>query len=180
MPHRLPTSYLAAIMTTGALVIFLYFMNVKGIEYLADNSIPMTAYVNASEWLSRNLNINEIALVPQPTVFYSLNPEHKHQFKDYKILWDAAEITRRANTTENEVQKVRSYLEAVIQHEPRLKYLVVDWLYPYSSRIFKSHSCSDLGDVLYEVKRFGFQTPFAKWNNKVLICGINSPEIKTR
>jgi hypothetical protein len=164
---------IAMLFSVTILAVFLYYMNVKGIEYIETNSIPMSSYVNATDWLSRNLGSNDIALVPHSVVFHSLNPSLKDKFKDYKTIWERTKITLRANTSSDEVSKVRYYLQAIILNEPRLKYLVIDWFNPYSNRIFINRSCSDLGDLLREVKTFDFEPPHIKWKNKLTICEVN-------
>lgn len=161
---------LAIIFSIAILVLALYYMNVKGIEYIEDNSTPMGSFMNATSWLSKNLGPNDIVLVPHPAIFYTLDPQIKDQIKDYKTIWDGANVIWQANTTEGEVARVKYYLEGIIRHESSLKYVVIDWFYPYAKRIFKTQSCSDLGDLLHEVKRFDFQTPNVLWKNKLIVC----------
>ena len=162
---------LAPLISIAIVIIFLYYMNAKGIEYTEDNSTPLMGFSYAMDWLSDNLKSNDIALVPHVDLFYSLNPQFRSHLKDYKIIWYAANVPWRANTTDDEVTLVKQYLEAVILHESRLKFLVLDWFYPYSNRVLQS--CSDLGTLLYEAKRFEFQSPNNIWKNKVIICEVN-------
>lgn len=164
---------MAVIVGAIILIVYLYNMNIKGLQDTEDSSIPMSTFVSATEWLSKNLSPNDIVIVPHPTVFYSLNPLLSSQYRDYKIIWDISKVILQANTTDDEVAKVRYALEAVIRYQPQLKYLIVEWFYPYANRIFTTQSCSDFGNLLHEVKRFDFQTPYAKWKNKLVICGIN-------
>ena len=146
-------------------------MHNSAVTYTEDNSIPMGAFVKAANWISGKLHAQEIALVPQATVFYALDPELKNNLKDYKTIWDSAGVKLRANTTDDEVMKVSQNLIDFIEKNKQVKYLVIDWAYPYSKMIFKTISCADLGDnLLVQAKAINFVQPHTGWNSKISIC----------
>ena len=71
-----------------------------------------------------------------PNVF---NYTHEEFFKNalpYNYFWNSAEIIMRANTTQNEIIKVRDNLISYIDQNLNLKYLVRDWVDPYCNKIF--------------------------------------------
>jgi hypothetical protein len=143
----------------------------SAVVYTEDNSIPMGAFVKAANWISSKLHAQEIALVPQSTVFYALDPQLRNNLKDYKTIWDSAGVILRANTTDEEVMKVSQNLIDFIEKNKQLKYLVIDWSYPYSKMIFKTISCADLGDdFLVQAKVINFVQPHTGWNSKISIC----------
>jgi hypothetical protein len=156
----------------GAIVVAIYLsqMHKIAIEYTEDNSIPMASFVRVQQWLSDNLHAGEIALVPHPAVFYALTPELKFSLAGYKTIWDSAGVILQANTTDREIMKVRQNLIEFIEKNEKLRYLVLDWFYDYSSRIFKTRSCNDLGDTLIQIKSFDFVQPHSGWSNKMTIC----------
>jgi hypothetical protein len=143
----------------------------SAVVYTEDNSVPMGAFVEAANWISGNLHSQEIALVPQSTVFYALDPQLRNNLKDYKTIWDSAGVVLRANTTDEEVMKVSQNLIDFIEKNKQLKYLVIDWSYPYSKMIFKTVSCADLGDdLLVQAKAINFVQPHTGWNSRISIC----------
>jgi hypothetical protein len=143
----------------------------SAVVYTEDNSIPMAAFVKAANWISSNLDRQEIALVPQATVFYALDPQLRNNLKDYKTIWDSAGVILRANTTDEDVTKVTQNLIDFIKQHKQLKYLVIDWSYPYSKKIFQTISCADLADnLLVQAKAIHFVQPHTGWNSKMSIC----------
>jgi hypothetical protein len=162
--------YLPYLLSVVVIAIYLSQMHKSAVEYTEDNSIPMTSFVKVKDWLSTNLHAGQIALVPNPTVFYALAPELSSNLKGYKTIWESADVILRANITDSEVMKVRQNLIEFIEKNKQLQYLVIDWFYSYSNPIFKTRSCNDLGDILIPIKTFNFVQPHSGWGNKIVIC----------
>jgi hypothetical protein len=164
-------NYIAYSASLAIIIIYLSQMHNYTISYTNNNSIPMTSFVKAGVWLHDNLNSQKMALVPEPTVFYVLEPQIKNRLIDYKSIWDVAGVQLRANTTDSEVLKVKQKLIDFMVRNKQIEYLVLDWFYPYSHKIFKTSSCSDIGNnILRQVSSFNFTLPESRWHNKVVIC----------
>jgi hypothetical protein len=168
----LRTSYIPYFIGAAIIIIYLSYMHNRSVVYTQDNSVPMASFVQAAHWLSTNLHGQEIALVPQPTVFYALEPQLINNLKDYKTIWDSAGVVSRANTTNDEVIKVRQNLIDFIKKNKQVKYLLIDWFYRYSHTIFKDLSCADLANssLIVQAKSFNFVQPHTGWHSKLVIC----------
>jgi hypothetical protein len=164
------TKYLPYLVSAAVIAIYLSQMHENAIEYTEDNSITMASFVKAKEWLSSNLHEGKIALIPHPTVFYALAPELKANLKGYKTIWESTGVILQANTTDNEVMKVRQNLIEFIEKNRQLQYLVIDWDYSYSNPIFKTRSCKDLDYTLIQIESFDFVQPHSEWSSKMVIC----------
>ena len=133
-----------------------------------DGSASLSAFVEASDWLSKKLGQDEIALVPMRDVFYALNPQMRDKLIDYKSLWSSAGVILQANTTKEEVLKVRSHFIYFLKENPLIKYVVRDWVDPYAKRLFEAVANDELIFLLREVKTIPF-TLSTGWSSKVTI-----------
>src|SRR2546427_8535734 len=142
--------------------------------YSEDHSTVMQSYAIATQWLSSNLNEDDIIFLPSESVFWSSDPSLVNRTESYKIVWDSSHIILRANTTESEISKVRQELRNTIHNDKRIKYLVLDWVDPYELLLFQNKGCESFDHRLQEIKSVSFITPHDKWKNKITICKIQS------
>ena len=140
----------------------------KALTLSNDSSTYLSAFVEASDWLSKNLGQDEIALVPMRDVFDALNPQMRDKLVDYKSLWKSTRVVLHADTTEEEVLKVRSYFIVFLKEKPLIKYVIRDWNDPYAKLLFEAIANDELMFLLREVKTIPF-TLSTGWSNKVTI-----------
>src|SRR5713226_1251910 len=128
------------------------------VNYSEDRSTLMQTYIFVTQWVSNNLEKDKIALLPMQSVFLSLDPTLANRSETYKDIWNSTHVILRANTTDSEVMKVRQELKNLIHNDTRVKYLVVDWIDPYATKLFVPKNCEAFDSILFEVKRFTFVT----------------------
>jgi len=149
-------------------VSILFFLINEALIYSSDGNASLGAFVEASTWLAKNLSKNETALVPMPSVFYVLAPELRNNLMPFKSLWDSVDVIYRANTTIDEVTRVRMYLINLLKTDSRIKYIARDWVDPYSTSIFNLDSYDELMCILRETAVFSFNLS-TNWSNKITI-----------
>jgi len=134
----------------------IFLMWNKGYNLTKDGNTSLNSYVETSKWLSKNLKQNETALVPAVDVFYVLNSSLSSKIRDYRIIWNASGVILKADTNSTEVAIVRSNLITYLNNSD-VKYLVKDWVSPYSNYIFNADIDDDLFLMLKKVKIFRFR-----------------------
>lgn len=140
----------------------------KALVFSKDGSNSLSVFIEASEWLSKNLKEDEIALVPMPNVFYVANPELKDKLVHYRSLWDSAGVILQANTTEDEILKVRSYFVSFLKENSQVKYVVRDWVDPYAKLLYEANINDELMILIREAKVIPF-TLSTGWSSKITI-----------
>jgi hypothetical protein len=125
--------------------------------------------IEASNWLSENLQVNEFAFVPTPAVFSYANPGLRYKLLDYKSLWTSEGVTLQANTTE--VLKVRRYFIDYFEGNSSVKYVVRDWVNPYAERLFEMIVSDELMFLIREVKALFF-TVGGGWSRTISIYEV--------
>ena len=140
----------------------------KALKLSNDGSTSLSTFVEASNWLSKNLKDDQVALTPMPDVFYILNPELKEKLIHYKSVWDSAGIILQANTTKDEILKVRSNLLKFLKENSKIKYVVRDWIDPYAKNLYEVNVNDELMILLQEVEEFSF-TLSTGWSDKITI-----------
>lgn len=142
--------------------------------YSDDRSASMQPYAPATQWLSNNLEIGKTVFLPNSGVFLAIDPTLSNKVESYQDFWKSTHTILRANTTDSEVAKVRQELKNFIHNNTSVKYLVVDWIDPYATKLFTPKQCDAFDNTLFEVKRFSFVTPHAQWHQQMIICGIRN------
>ena len=147
-------------------------MGIYASKISIDASTARESIVKAANWLSIALGPNETALVPTVVVFSLIEPELHGRLLSYKSLWDSAGIVLKADTTEDEVLEVRSYLLEFLKSESRVRYMVRDWVDPYVNRIFGITANDELMSLIKKSKVIRF-TLSTGWSSQVTIyeCG---------
>jgi len=167
-PKRLGI-YLLLLSSLGSIYAYLAFSSVNiAFLYSKDGSKSLGAFAEASTWLAKNLSKNETALVPMSSVFYVLAPELRNNLMPFKSLWDSVDVIYRANTTIDEVTRIRMYLINLLKTDSKIKYIVRDWGDPYSTSIFNLDSYDELMSILRETAVFSFNLS-TNWSNKITI-----------
>lgn len=133
-----------------------------------DGSTALGAFVEASAWLSENLRQNETALVPMRDVFYALSPQLRDKLVDYKSLWNSSGVVLKADTTEEEVLRVRNYFVIFLQGNLQVRYVVRDWVDPYARRLYEATAGDELMFLLREVETIPF-TQSSGWGSQITI-----------
>lgn len=133
-----------------------------------DASSSLDVFVETSEFLFQNLKQDEKALVPMPTTFYVMNPELRDKLIEYKSLWDSSGIIFQANTSKEEILKVRSHFIDFLKETPQVKYIVHDWVDPYAKHIFESIVNDELMPLFNQVKIIPF-TLSTGWSSMITI-----------
>ena len=140
----------------------------KALIYSKDASDSLSVFIEASEWTSKNLKEGEIALIPMPDIFYVANPELKNKLVDYRSLWRSAGVILQANTTKEEILKVRSYFVNFLKENQQVKYVVRDWVDPYSKPLYEANVNDELAILIREAKVIPF-TLSTGWSSKITI-----------
>lgn len=140
----------------------------KALIYSKDGSNSLGVFVKALEWLSKNLKENETALVPMPSVFYVCNPELRERLVHYRSLWDSAGVILQANTTKDEILKVRSHFVNFLKENSQVKYVVRDWVDPYAKLLYEANVNDELMILIREAKVIPF-TLSTGWSSKITI-----------
>jgi len=138
----------------------------SGLTYSKDASTSMGTFVEASGWLSERLGQDEIAVVPSIEVFLVLNPELSDRLVDYKSLWNSAGIAFHERSSPKKLQRLHNYFNDFVKENPKVKYLVRDWVDPYARYLFEKNDA--LASFLKEVKTIPF-TLCTGWSNKITI-----------
>jgi hypothetical protein len=138
----------------------------RGLASSNDASTSMGAFFETSEWLSENLDQNEIVVVPSIEIFLVLNPELSQRFVNYRSIWDSADISFQERSSAEKLQKLQNYFNEFLKENPKVKYLVLDWVDPYARYIFEKND--ELLFLLEEVKVIPF-TLSTGWSNKITI-----------
>lgn len=118
--------------------------------------ISQVVFYEASNWLSQNLGQNDVAVAPATGLFYSANPSLKGKLIDYRSFWDASGIALQADTTEDDVLKVRSYFLEYLKSNPQVKYVVRDWISPLAERLYEASTSDELMMQLQQIKEIPF------------------------
>jgi len=126
----------------------------------------MGTFVEASEWLSERLDRDENAVVPSIEVFLVLNPELSDRLVNYKLIWNSAGIAFHKRSSPEKLQKLHNYFNDFLKENPKVKYLVRDWVDPYARYLFEKND--ELVSLLKEVKTIPF-TLSTGWSNKITI-----------
>lgn len=135
--------------------------------------VPMGTFLKTAEWLSANHENNKISYVPSTEVFLVLNPELEKNLMQYETIWESTGVILQANTTNAEVNEVRDHLRNIIRNDPKVQYLVFDWVDPYAKKLIgDAMVCKNLDDSLREIKRFAFKQPHSDWHSSILICEV--------
>jgi len=142
------------------------FMWQSGLLSSKDASTSMGAFVEASEWLSERLSQNEVAIVPSIEVFHVLNPELSNRVINYKLIWDSAGVAFHERASTERLQKLHNYFNDFLEKNPKVEYLVRDWVNPYARYLFEKND--KLKFILKEVKIIPF-TLSTGWSNKITI-----------
>jgi hypothetical protein len=145
-----------------------YSMWEKATALSSDGSTSLSAYAKASEWLSETLKSSETALVPMREIFVALNPELRDRLIDYQSLWSSSGVVLEADTTAQEVLKVRDYFISFVKEDFQLKYVLRDWVDPYARRLYEAISNDELMFLLHEVDTIPF-TISTGWGSQVTI-----------
>ena len=140
----------------------------KGLADARDGSTSLSVFVDASDWLSKNLGPDEIALVPMHNIFDVLNPQLRGKLIDYKSIWDLKGIIIQANTTKEEASDVRRCLVDFLKEKPQVRYVVRDWVDPYAKHLFEATVNDELFVLLHEVEVFPF-TLSTGWSNQITV-----------
>ncbi|MGI0016706.1 MAG: hypothetical protein ACREBU_25055, partial [Nitrososphaera sp.] len=136
-----------------------------------EHSVAQGSFEDATNWLVANMGQEDIAIVPSPYVFTTFSNDLRDSIVDYKSLWDQTGVILRANTTDDEVSIVQQELLRYVATNQKVKFVVLDWVDPYETRIFKNRSCDDLGPgVLKQAKIFSFMLPHSKWQSSLVVC----------
>jgi hypothetical protein len=114
---------------------FVHITWIEGSALSKNASQIMGLYKETSRWLATNLKENEVAIVPLEVVFYLSNADLKSKTVPYKLFWDKAGITLRADNTIEEYYKVQDQLISFIEANSCVKYVVVDWMDEYCKPI---------------------------------------------
>ena len=138
----------------------------SGLTSSTDASTSMGTFVEASEWLSERFDRDEIVVVPSIEVFLVLNPKLDERFVSYKSIWDSAGIAFHERSSPEKLQKLHNYFNDFLKKNPKLKYLVRDWVDPYARYLFEKND--ELVYLLKEVKTIPF-TLSTGWSNKITI-----------
>ena len=147
----------------------------NAVKLAEDKSIMMGSYVEATKWLSKNLENNEKAFLASQDVFFSIDPSLRDRSLDYKSLWERSGIIVDADTREQEVEIVRQELRSFIRDNEDVKYLIFDWVGKYSTKLLPySKSCMGLDNLLQQATNFDFILPHSKWYNQIVICMVRN------
>lgn len=138
------------------------------LTYSKDSSIAMGTFVQVSEWLSKMLAQDEIAVVPTIEVFYVLNPELCDRLVDYKSLWNSAEVSLRERTDQDKLLQLRRYFIDFLKGNFSARYIVRDWVDPYAKYLFEAPMDDELMFLLREVKVVPF-TLSTGWSSEITI-----------
>lgn len=133
-----------------------------------NNSISLSPFIKASAWLSANLKQNEIAIVPMLDVFSAVNPELRDKLIDYKSLWDSAKVVLKADTTNEDVLKVRNYFITFLKENSQVRYVVRDWVDPFAKYLYEATTNDELMFLLREVETMSFKQSDG-WGNQITI-----------
>jgi hypothetical protein len=164
-----PVLGLALLLIIGlAFLLHASLMWENAVIYSSDASSSLGVFQQASNWISQNLQQGEKALVPSIQTFYVNNPNMAGQLISYSSVWNSANITLQANTTDSDITIVRNYLIMLLKENPSIKYVVIDWIDPYGNKIFDLKANDELMFLLKEVKIFPF-TLSTGWSNKITI-----------
>jgi len=131
-------------------MIFLPSMLSTGIEKITINSNTMITYKRTAEWLVRNILPDQQALLPLEQIFYFYEPRLKNNTLGYEFIWKEAGVVLKADTTPEELMRVRRTLINYIMSNPNLHFLVLDWMDPITN-IFKIASNDELNIILRPV-----------------------------
>jgi len=126
------------------------------LTYSKDNSTAMGTFVQASEWLSKRLGQDEIAVVPSIEVFYVLNPELCDRLVDYRSLWASAGVSLRERTDRDKLLQLRKYFIDFLKGNFSARYIVRDWMDPYAMHLFEAPIDDELMLLLREVEVIPF------------------------
>jgi len=140
----------------------------KGLTYSRDGSISLGAFVEASEFLSENLKQGETALVSMLDVFYILDPELRGKLVGYHSIWVSAGVILQANTTKEEILKVRSYFVKFLKENLQVKFIVRDWVDPYAKHLYEANVTDELMILIREAKVIPFALSTG-WSSKITI-----------
>jgi hypothetical protein len=141
---------------TGTLIIVCFFMIFlpgmlsTGIEKIITHSNTMITYRRTAEWLARNILPNQQALLPLEQIFYFYEPRLRNNTLGYGFIWKEAGVVLKADTTPEELMRVRRTLINYIMSNPNLRFLVLDWMDPITN-IFKIKSNDELNIILRPV-----------------------------
>lgn len=133
-----------------------------------DGSASLGVYVETANWLSETLGSTETVLVPMREVFVALAPQLRDRLLDYKSIWDSAGVVLKADTTEEEVVRVRNRFVSFLRDEYQVRFVIRDWIDPYARRLFEAVTSDDLMFLLHEVETFPF-TQSSGWGSEITI-----------
>ncbi len=154
------------------IILFLFYaflgfsMWQKAATYSADSSTAMGTFVETSEWLSKTLKQDEIAVVPTASVFQALNPELRYKLVDYKSLWDSVGVKFHERFSKEKLRVVQKHFNDFIKENPRVTYVVRDWVDAYAKYLFEKND--ELVSILREVKVMPF-TLSTGWSNRITV-----------
>ena len=77
--------------------------------------------------------------------------------------------------TESEIEEAQNHLREYIKNNPKVKYLVIDWVDKYGTAYFSSRNCKAFDQSWFEVERFVhiFTTKNGEpWKAGTKICEI--------
>jgi hypothetical protein len=114
---------------------FVYNTSMEGLTLSQSASQTMGLYEKTSLWLATNLKEGEVAIVPLKVVFDTLNVDLRNKTIPYKIFWDKAEVSLKADNTKEEYFKVQEQLINFIGENTSVRYVVVDWMDEYCKPI---------------------------------------------
>jgi len=131
----------------------------------------MGLYRKTSQWLATNLKGNDVAIVPVEVVFHILDCKLRNKTVPYKLFWDKAGVTIRADNTLEEYYKVREQLVRFIMENKSVKYVVVDWMDGYCRPIFSLNVADELTFLLQEAHEEAIIRPH-EWVPRIRVYKI--------
>lgn len=147
----------------------------NAVELTEDKSVMMGSFIEATKWLSKNLENNEKAFLASQDVFFSIDPSLRDRSLDYKSLWERSGIIIKADTRDQEVEIVRQELRSFIRENEDVKYFVFDWVGKYSNKLLPyPKRCMELDNLLQQATNFDFILPHSKWYNQIVICMVRN------
>jgi hypothetical protein len=84
--------------------------------YSKDASTAMGSFVEASDWISKELREGEIAVVPSREVFEVLNPQLRGRLLDYQSIWHSAGVEFRERSDPKKMQEVLDFFVNLIKN----------------------------------------------------------------
>lgn len=165
------------------IILFAYYMWDSAIRFYENYAAQIAVYYDTAQWISSNLDNNEMAFLPMEQIFWSINPALKDKTYTYDFTLESRGYVVRPDSTDAEFLEVNRYLKEFVNDDiNNVKYLVFDWVDKNgkfvtgieADDLINPGVCQKFDQTLIEIQRFNFRLPHSNWGNSMVVCELRN------